>query len=249
VRRHTVETSADAFHSAAVTRVAAGSVRPGLPLRDLPSFRALPDASLAVLESFARARTFDAGDALFREGEPAHGIFVVMSGEVRVVRDSRGRRYVLHSERRGGTLGEAPVFDAGPYPASAIAASIVCALYVDRASLERAVRLDPDLAFFFLARLGNRVRTLLERVDRLATAHVSTRLAGFLLEQAERSADRVVAITQEALAEELGTVREVVVRALRELRERAVIRTVSRGRIEVIDFDALRASAARQTEG
>lgn len=222
---------------------------PSLRLRELPTFRALSDDSLAVLESCARARTFDAGETLFREGEAAHGIFVVLKGEVRVVRSSRGRRYVLHSERRGGTLGEAPVFDAGPYPASAIAGSSVDALYLNRASLERALRLDHDLAFFFLARLGRRVRTLLDRVDRLATAHVSTRLAGFLLEQVERSSDRVVAITQEALAEELGTVREVVVRTLRELRERTVIRTASRGRIEVMDLDALRASAVRQEQG
>jgi CRP/FNR family transcriptional regulator len=222
---------------------------PALRLRELPTFRRLSDGSLAVLESVARERTFDAGDALFREGEVAHGIFVLLSGDVRVVRSSRGRRYVLHSERRGGTLGEAPVFDAGPYPASAIAATSVETLYVNRASLARALRLEPELALFFLARLGSRVRTLLDRVDRLATAHVSTRLAGYLLEQVERSSDRVVAITQEALAEELGTVREVVVRTLRELRERTVIRTASRGRIEVMDLDALRASAARQPDG
>jgi CRP-like cAMP-binding protein len=217
-------------------------------LRSLDSFRALSDSALAVLEAHARSRRFAPGDTLFREGEGAHGIFIVLGGEVRVVRSSRGRRYVLHSERCGGTLGEAPVFDGGPYPVTAVAATSVDALYLDRDSLERAIRGSADIGLFFLTRLGGRVRTLLDRIDRLATAHVSTRLAAYLLEQAELTGNSVIAITQAALAEELGTVREVVVRTLRTLRERGIIRTAARGRIEVVDPAALRTATTQLLE-
>lgn len=217
-------------------------------LSRLETFRSLSDAALIVLETRAKPRAYAPGDTLFREGDAAHGIFVVLGGEVRVVRSSRGRRYVLHSERRGGTLGEAPVFDCGPYPVTAVAATAVEALYLDRASLERAIRSNSEIGIFFLGRLGGRVRILLDRVDRLAMAHVSTRLAAYLLEQSERTGNPVIAITQGSLAEELGTVREVVVRTMRVLRERGIIRTAARGRIEVTDLDALRVAATHEPE-
>ena len=220
----------------------------GDELRSLETFRGLAGEAATALAAQATPRNFEPGEALFREGGEAQGIFVVLDGVVRVVRTSRGRRHVLHTERRGGTLGEAPVFDRHPYPASAIAETAVSALYIDRSALDRALRANPEIASFFLARLAGRVRLLLDRVDRLATAQVSTRLCAYLLEQSERSGNSVVAITQESLAEELGTVREVVMRALRVLREQGIIRSAGRGRIAVLDAPALRAAAANEMQ-
>jgi CRP/FNR family transcriptional regulator len=190
-------------------------------------------------------KSYAEGATLFREGDAAHGVFVVLRGEVRVVRSSRGRRYVLHVEGSGGTLGEAPLFDRGPYPVTAVARGAVDVIYFARAPLERAIRTNPELGLFFLRRLGSRVRVLLERVDGLATAHVRTRLATFLLERAERTGSPLVVMTQESLAEELGTVREVVVRSMRALRDDGCIRTAARGRIEILDLQGLRAAASR----
>ena len=214
-------------------------------LRSLDGFHSLTEAAALALVNRARRRSFAPREALFREGEQAHGIFVVLDGKVRVVRTSRGRRHVLHTELRGGTLGEAPFFDHEPYPVSAIAWTPVAALYMDRGCVERAVRSCPEIALFFLSRLAGRVRLLLDRVDRLATASVGTRMCVYLLEQAERSNGSIVSITQESLAEELGTVREVVMRALQSLRKRRIIAGAGRGKIEIIDRSALREMAAR----
>ena len=210
-------------------------------LRALDGFGALPQGAAAALAANGRTRSFATSDALFREGDAAHGIFIVLEGEVRVVRASRGRRHVFHTERRGGTLGEAPFFDGAPYPATAIAQTAVEVLYVDRDGLSRAQRTSPDVALFFLGRLAGRVRLLLDRIDRLATADVETRLCAYLLERDALAENSIIGITQESLAEELGTVREVVVRALRSLRERHIIKSLGRGRIEVVDRAALRA--------
>jgi CRP-like cAMP-binding protein len=213
-------------------------------LRSLDGFDSLTESAASALVATARRRSFAPREPLFREGESAHGIFIVLGGKVRVVRTSRGRRHVLHTERRGGTLGEAPFFDHEPYPASAIAWTDVEALYIDRDCIERAIRSSPEIVLFFLSRLAGRVRLLLDRVDRLATASVGARMCAYLLDQAERSDGSIVAITQESLAEELGTVREVVMRTLRSLRKRRIIATAGRGKIEIVDRSALRALAA-----
>jgi CRP-like cAMP-binding protein len=84
-----------------------------------------------------------------------------------------------------------------------------------------------------------------ERVDRLALQSSTTRLVGLLLARVPRAVmagEAVVSLgmSQAALAAELGTVREVVVRALRSLRERGLIASAGRGRIQVLDIAALR---------
>lgn len=215
-------------------------------LTDLDGFRSLPVPAAAALASRARLRRFAAGEALFREGDESHGIFVVLEGEVRVVRISRGRQHVLHAERKGGTLGEVPFFDHHPYPATAIAQSIVDAAYLDRIAIADAMRSSPEVALFFLGRLAKRIREFADRVDGLATADVRARLSGFLLEQLAIADGPVVTRTQRELAEELGTVREVVMRTLRAMRAERILRSAGKGRIEVLDMRALRRLASRE---
>jgi CRP/FNR family cyclic AMP-dependent transcriptional regulator len=96
-----------------------------------------------------------------------------------------------------------------------------------------------------LDRLASRVRGLVERVDRLALQSATTRLIGLLLAKVPRTtiggdAEVSLGMSQEALAAELGTVREVVVRALRSLREGGLIAGAGRGRIHIKDVAALR---------
>lgn len=216
------------------------------PLTDLDGFRLLPAPAAAALTSRARLRRFAAGEALFREGDESHGIFVVLEGEVRVIRISRGRQHVLHAERKGGTLGEVPFFDHHPYPATAIAHSIVDAAYLDRIAIAGAMRSSPEVALFFLGRLAKRIREFADRVDGLATADVRARLSGFLLEQLAMADGPIVTRTQRELAEELGTVREVVMRTLRAMRAERILRSAGKGRIEVLDVHALRRLASRE---
>jgi CRP-like cAMP-binding protein len=111
-----------------------------------------------------------------------------------------------------------------------------------RETIEAALVTDPAVAWLLLAKLADRVRILVERVDRLALDDATTRLAGLVLAEAERSATDVITLgmTQAALAEELGTVREVTVRALKALREAGLVESAGRGRLRVTNRTGLR---------
>jgi CRP/FNR family transcriptional regulator len=110
---------------------------------------------------------------------------------------------------------------------------------------------DQGLAFFFLKRLSSRVQNLVDRVDQITVNNVQTRLARFILErhQAARAAARSrsdtrnvafsLGMTQSALAEEIGTVREVVVRALRGLRQLGSIESAGDGKYRVSNLPLL----------
>jgi CRP-like cAMP-binding protein len=213
-------------------------------LRRLPLFAGISDAACRALAARTVQRDYATGEALFIAGQQARGLYLVVRGRVRVVRDGSGRRHVLHEEVAGGTLGEVPLFEGGGYPATAVAASQTTCLVVGRDAIGAAMRSDPELAWRFLARLAGRVRTLVERVDQLAARSVPQRLAALLVGRRLESpaSDRSITLggTQQEIAEELGTVREVVVRAVRALRDAGAIQPLGRGRYEVRDLRRLR---------
>ncbi len=203
------------------------------------------DLSLAarrVLATKAVVRHYAAGAALWSAGDRVNSMAIVLDGRVRVVREGRGRQHVLHSEGPGGTLGEVPLFSGGPAPATVLAVEPTRCLLLTRESIEAAIVVEPAVAWLLLAKLAERVRTLVERVDRLALDNATTRLAGVVLAEAERSASDVITLgmTQAALAEEIGTVREVTVRALKALREAGLVESAGRGRLRVTNRAGLR---------
>jgi CRP-like cAMP-binding protein len=121
-------------------------------LRAIPFFAAFPDAALQVMADRGVERRFAPGETLFRAGEAAGGLMVVLEGKVRVVREVGGRAQVVHVETIGGTLGEVPLFAGGGYPATAVAAEPTCCAVIARESLVAAVRSSPDAAFVLLER-------------------------------------------------------------------------------------------------
>jgi CRP/FNR family transcriptional regulator, dissimilatory nitrate respiration regulator len=212
-----------------------------------------PPALLAGLDAAARETLmrhavechYAPREVIFRSGEDARGMFIVLEGRVRVMRGRGGRQHVAHVETSGGTLGEVPLFAGGGYPATAIAAEPTRCLVLSRAVLAAAIAADPELAFRLLGRLALRVRTLVERLERLTLQDVPSRLAAHILERPRRAGTAVVSLgmTQGELAEELGTVRELVGRALRRFRDRGLVRPLGGNRVEIIDEAGLAAIA------
>jgi CRP-like cAMP-binding protein len=210
-------------------------------LASLPLFQDASPALVAALAKRGVEVQFPPGGVLFLAGSVPRGWYVVLEGCVRVVRGSGARQHVVHTEHRGGTLGEVPVFAGETHPATGIATEPTrCALF-DRASLEAAMSECPEIGFLINRRLALRVRHLVGRLDERARS-VRSRLAEFLLDRAAASPNVnsvSLGMTQQALAEELGTVREVVSRELKALVSADIIQSLGGGRYR-LDLDALR---------
>lgn len=214
-------------------------------LPDLPLLRGLTPRARRILTAAPRRR-FRRGQVLWAAGAEANGLAIVLTGRVRVVRAPGGRQYAVHTEGPGGTLGEVPFFAGGRYPASAIAAEPTTCLWLSRATLRSAMAADPELSLRWLGSLATRVRGLVERLDEKTSRTVQQRLAGFLLQRhaTARGEPFALAETQAEAAEELGTVREVLVRALRRFREGDLVDSPTRGRYRVRDERGLARIAA-----
>lgn len=212
------------------------------PLDELPLFADLSKATRARLSAGSALRHFPAGATLFRAGDAVTGLYVVLSGRVRVVRSRDGRQSVVHSEETGGTLAEVPLFAGGGLPATAIADVDARCLHIPKELLTQVMRDDPDVAQLFLRRLALRVRQVVDRLDRLSTQSVTSRLAALLLARSDGVANQPFSLgmTQAAAAEELGTVREVLVRAIATLRREGLIAPAGRGQFVIRNVEALR---------
>ncbi len=221
-------------------------------------FDGINDAARRELATRSTLRHFTKDEVLWTAGSEPRGLFVILEGSVRVVRETAGRHSVIHTEGPNGTLGEVPLFEGTTLPATAIASEATECLCITAAALDAAIQADTGVARIFLGRLARRVRGLIDRVERLSAHSVRRRLAAFLLERDQLAGsgggggggdgggdgDFSLGRSQAAIAEELGTVREVLVRSLRELRESGLIDSAGRGRWSVADRDALRSVAA-----
>lgn len=219
-------------------------IDPDVLLR-IPLFRGLNASALRELAARSTLRAFEADEVLWNAGAEPRGFFVVLQGAVKVVRTVQGRQHVVHRETAGGTLGDVAMFQGQPYPATAIAVTPVVCVAVTRDGLLAAIRQDPELALSLLARMAARVRHVIGRLDGLAARSVSARLAGYLLERRERSGLDVFTLggSHATVAEDLGTVREVLGRSLRALRDRGLITIGANGGITIVDEVGLRAEA------
>lgn len=211
----------------------------------IPLFAGLNAGAIRELAARSTLRVFQANEALWHAGAEPRGFFVITEGAVRVVRTVQGRQHVVHAEGPGGTLGDVALFEGGTYPATAIASCRTTCVAVTREGLIAAIRQDPELALALLGRLAARVRHVIGRLDGLAARSVPARLAGYLLERRARSGTEVFTLggSHAAVAEELGTVREVLGRGLRTLRARGLISAEPNGAMRVVDEAGLRAAA------
>ena len=180
-------------------------------LRELP-----PDVLTQVLAG-ARRSSVAAGRTLHRVGEPDRHVQLVLAGLVRV-----------HATAPDGrTLTDSQELDLHAVPQVVLAADL---LSVDPTVLRGLADRDVCVARALLYELSERATAFAVEIGGSTFATVRQRVARHLLDRAISSHGELVAVlTQQELADAVGTVREVVVRTLRDLRRDQVIETGRRG--------------------
>ena len=223
-------------------------VSPKQILMATPLFGALEESEVNSLAGRCGIRVFPAGEMLFAEGEPCRGLYIVVSGRVRIFKTAvNGREQVLAVEGPGASVAELPVFDGGSYPASGAAVERTEALFVSRADL-RAICLEkPEVSLKMLQVVGARLRRLVGIIEELSFTTVRQRLISLLLRQAGtegRPTERGMVFTLNAshqeLAAQIGTVRELVSRNLARLQAQSFIEMNGR-QITILDREGLEA--------
>jgi CRP/FNR family cyclic AMP-dependent transcriptional regulator len=212
-------------------------------LRKWPFFSELGEDELAEVASRFHERTFRRGEVILLEGQEPQAVYFVVHGQVRIYRLSpEGREQVLKRLGPGGAFNFVPVLDGGLNPSSAMAWTDVTVYVIERGHFVQMVREHPALAVAILTDFAAKLRHMTALAEDLSLRTVGARLAKLLLTQAAEKEAVPRRMTQQEMAAQLGTVREVVGRALAELEREGLIR-MERHRIVIVDRSGLEAKA------
>ena len=222
--------------------------RLGQTLAKVPIFSGLTESELGFLAQRTVPRHYSAGEIVFGEGEPCSGLYVVESGNVRIFKSSpNGREQVLSIDGPGSSIAELPVFDGGTYPASVTAVDDVTLLFVSKQDFQALCLAHPQVPLKVLKVVGARLRRLVGIIEGLSFTTVRHRLASYLLRLAQASGKRSAAsvvvtlpVTNQELAAQIGTVRELVSRNLSRLQAEGILKIDGRS-VLIHDMKALEA--------
>lgn len=202
------------------------------------------DLDTVAQEAVVRAairRVYDAGQVILLEGEPCAGLYVVESGWLKAIKiGTDGREQMLQTLGPGDVFNAISVFADAPNQATVIALEFSRVWIIPRELLLRMLDEHPALARQAVKDLAGRVMHLVQMVEDLSLRSVEARLARLILELAGGEViQRRRWATQSEMAARLGTVPDVVNRALRKLAAAGLIR-VDRQEIRILDRARLR---------
>jgi CRP/FNR family transcriptional regulator, cyclic AMP receptor protein len=186
---------------------------------------------VAALTRQLRLVEFPRGNGIYAEGEPGDRLYIIVSGKVKIGRRSAdGREKLLAIMGPPDMFGALSMFDPGPRTASAQAITAVCAATMDRDALRAWITDRPQIAEQLLRVLARRLRRTNDQLTDLIFTDVPGRVAKELLHLAQRfgTQDRDCLrvthdLTQEEIAQLVGSSRETVNKALSEFAHRGWI--------------------------
>ncbi len=199
--------------------------------------RELPSEVLDDLMAGAVRLKVPAGSVTHWEGENIRHLELVISGVVRVfVTAPDGRTMTVRYCRPGALIGTLSLF-AAQFAMPATTQALVDAelLKMPPTASTRAANQDVRVARAFLCELSERVQSFVHEIPGSAFTTVRQRVARHLLDLSavrepentseDLGKELIARVSQQELAEAVGSVREVIVRILRELREEGALRT------------------------
>jgi CRP/FNR family transcriptional regulator len=209
-------------------------INPAAALAQNPFFEALPPDVLDAVVRRAVLRLYEKGAFIYVEGESSPGLYVVVSGTVRLFRTSEdGREQDLFHASASESLNDAAAFDGKPTIATAQAIEPSVIMLIGGDSLAALMRDHHQIAVEVVRVMAGRLRDLARLAGDLSLRRVVSRMAGALLRFA---GPREVAQlpTRNELAAIVGTVREVATRTLRQLETAGAIRLDGRS-VSILD--------------
>lgn len=220
------------------------------PISGKRVFSGLGDETVSALAKASSSVGFADGDIIFSEGDPATGMYVVLSGKVKLsVSSPEGKSLILRILLPGEVFSLSSVFLNKPQETSAETLERTTVSFIKRTELLRLMNQHGDLALRLARELSLEYASLCEEMSTLGLQRSAmSRLAKLIVGWAEGTvADKApvqidCAHTHEAIAQMIGTSRETVTRLLHQLRHQKIA-TIKDEILSINNLSALSALA------
>lgn len=194
-----------------------------------------------------RERTYPKGSVILFEDDPGDALYLVASGQVKVVLIGEdGREVILSVLGEGAFFGEMALLDDEPRSAHVIAMEDSVVLALRREDFRARLRTSPEVAIALLKELSRRLRRADDQIGSLVLLDVGGRVAELLVRLAdEEGGDRITRkLTHATIAQMIGSSRETVSRTMRDLQDKNLV-SVTRQEIVLTDRAGLSALSRR----
>lgn len=202
----------------------------------LPALAGLPPALSALLTQQLQPIAAPAGATLFDVGTSCQALPLVLEGRIRVSkRSDTGREISLYHVQAG----ELCIVTVGcllggiPYPASGTSETPLQALALPRPLFMTLLNSHQPFREWVFQLFTDRITGLMQLVEEVAFRKLDQRLANWLLLRAP-----VAEASHQAIADDLGSVREIISRLLKQFEDQGLVR-LGRGRIDILDTSGL----------
>lgn len=210
-----------------------------LNLKQIPLFSELGQESRQEIQASLFTFHLSAGKTLFIEGDPAEYCYFIKHGILRVLRmNTDGRVQVISRLTENMPVNVISLFDRPRLNRATVEAlTSVELLALSANNFDNLIARNPDFSRVLLRTLAGRVSQMTDMIAELSLYPVNVRLARFIIKLAN-SPQPSAAWTQEEIAAQIGTTRDVVGRILREFDQRCLIR-LDRSEIILLDRQGL----------
>ncbi len=207
-----------------------------------PAFKGLPPEQLARLIPDTAIMQVPAGTELFAEHHPCQGFPLVLEGSIKVVKmAASGRELMLYRVQPGGSciISSSCLLAHTDYNARGVAETPLTLMALPVREFSRLMAEHGPFRDFVFHLFAERIAELMQLVEEVAFARLDQRLAKLLLSRQ----DTVLYVTHQKLADDLGSVREIVSRLLKGFAAQGLV-SLGREQVTIVDPDGLKKLAA-----
>jgi len=197
-------------------------------LRQVPLFGELSEADIDRVSRYTREKRLAKGELLFQRGDPAHGFYFVVTGQVKLAFSSaQGNEKVVEVIGPRQSFGEAVMFMNRPYPVFAEALVDSLLLHIGQNVVSELIDQDSSFARKLLAGLAIRLHSMVHDVETYSLRSSTQRVIGYLLQQSDQSDDGGrefdLAISKQVIASRLNLTPETLSRIFHDLSEAGLV--------------------------
>jgi len=197
----------------------------------------LSESDLITIDNAKMHQQLKAGQHLFDSGNPALGVFCILSGTIKLeVQDEEGKTQIAQVYTKGEMIGYRALFSDQQYLSSGIAVEMTELCFIPKKTIMNLIEKNPDLALKFLKQLSEDFRIMETRLHRISSNSAIERIAEALLFLREHFHEKNW--TRKEISEWAGTTTETVIRTLADFEEEGLINQTGR-LITILNREAL----------
>lgn len=210
-------------------------------LSTIQIFRDLSEFELKEMDQQTTMSSCHSGKIFYMPNDSGEVLFLLKKGRVQLYRMApSGKKIVVATLGPGAIFGEMSIIGQGMHNTFAESIDDCMLCVMSRADVEMLIEKKPHVAFRLVQALGDRVRHLEARLEDIAFKSIPARLAGLVLDLAEKAnSEHVKGFTHQDLADMLGTYRETTTQTLNEFKAKGFIE-IGRKRITILNTAELR---------